>query len=139
MSAMSTACCRSTNSSEVAPFSIRLALVGGFILFAGCVAVQAATCNSVGGHFEGRRVEAVRQVIIKGRTLAISGTFNGERMSARTLSCRKLAKGVWCEAQFGPVNVAIITNGRRMMETVRSKVTNRELAGIAYVCDAAVK
>lgn len=100
--------------------------------------LRAAECKAVAGHIGEKRVVAVRHLRLIGRNLTLSGTFNGVNSPVRTLPCKPLKAGVFCEKSFGPVFVTVMTNGRRMVETL-TDASGVERAGLAYMCDQAIK
>lgn len=90
------------------------------------------------GMLNGERVSATRQASLTGNTLRLSGRMKGAAMPQRSLSCVGLAKGIWCERRFGPVSVTVMTNNRRMIETV-TDAKGREVASFAYQCDGSFR
>lgn len=95
----------------------------------------AATCRSVGGHLEGRAVKATRTVRVAGTKIVLGGTFNGKRSPSRSIPCKRIARGYFCDREFDGVIVTVMTNGSRMIETLKGATTGQEIAGISYVCD----
>lgn len=114
-------------------------LFSAALFMATTVTAGATDCKSVGGHLEGRPVTAVRHVKISGKSMFLSGTFNGVLSPRRKLNCAALHAGVYCEKAFGPVLVTVMTNGNRMTETVAALSNGAEQAGISYVCDTPMK
>jgi hypothetical protein len=109
------------------------------IIFALASPSFAAECRSVGGHLNGHRVAAVRSVKLSSATITLAGTFEGKRAPRRSLPCKVIAKGVYCDRAFDGVIVTVMTNGNRMIENVKDQVTGKEMAGIAYVCNEVMK
>jgi hypothetical protein len=99
----------------------------------------AVECRSVGGHLNGEPVTAVRQATLIGKKLRLGGVFNSVRSPSRSLSCLPLHAGILCEREFGPVVVSVMTNKKRMIETVTSLADGKEQASVAYVCNGYLK
>lgn len=100
-----------------------------------CSSALAAECHSVGGQLNGEIVKAARHVEIHPNSMTISGSLNGKPSPRQSLPCKTIAKGVYCNVQFQGVTVTVMTNGRRMIETVTDPSSQKELASFAYDCD----
>jgi hypothetical protein len=55
------------------------------------------------------------------------------------LPCKTIAKGIYCDAKFHGAIITVVTNDRRMIETVTDPVSKKEYASIAYECDRVMK
>ena len=100
----------------------------------------AVECRSLGGHLNGEPVtSATRHATLNKGKLTLTGTFNGVTSPRRILNCSPLAAGILCERVFGPVLVTVITNGKRMIETVKALETGQEQAGLSYLCNGTLK
>lgn len=113
--------------------------LAGLVLLLSTASAGAVECHSVAGMLNGQLVTATRQATLSKSTLTLSGKMSGKSMPRRALPCVALAKGVLCERTFGPVVVTVMTNGKRMIETVTDPRTKRELASFAYVCSGAFR
>jgi len=102
-------------------------------------ALGATECRSIAGQLNGKSANAVRQVEFLSNAIALSGTLNGVRSPRQSLPCKTIAKGVYCDAKFHGAIVTVMTNGRRMIETVIDPVSKREYASFAYECDRVMK
>ena len=107
--------------------------------------VLAVDCHSVGGHLNGRPISVVRQVILNGDQLSLTGWFlestgaSPVKAPLRVLSCSALHAGVLCKQEFGPVTVTVMSNGNRLVETITDRGTGKESSGIAYECDGTLQ
>ncbi len=110
----------------------------GFVLLLCPLAGQAAECVSVSGHFNGKRASMERKVTFSGKTMTLTGKFGNQQAPKRTLDCVALSAGVLCERQFGPVTVTVMTNRKRMIETVTDPA-GKEVAGFAYECEGSLR
>jgi len=102
------------------------------------VSAASVTCRSVGGYFNGQPVSAVRHAAMRRSVLTLSGTFNSKKSPARQLDCVKLYSGVMCARKFGPIGITVMTNRKKMVETVTDPNGN-EIASIAYQCNGSFK
>jgi hypothetical protein len=87
----------------------------------------------------GQRTSSVRSVVLKPGRIYLSGRIAGKAMPSRTLPCKNLAKGVLCEGTFEGVLISVMTNGKRMIESVTDPSTRKELAAFAYTCNKVMK
>jgi hypothetical protein len=118
--------------------SYRLTLTASLLMLSTALAA-AVECRSVGGQLNGEPVTAVRHATLVGKKLRLGGVFNSVRSPIRLLPCVPLKSGILCEREFGPVVVTVMTNGKRMIETVTSLADGKEQASIAYVCNGNLK
>lgn len=114
-------------------------LVSLLIFFALPSTVQSAECHSVAGMINGQRATSVRTVELKLGRIYLSGKMAGKPMPSRTLACKSLAKGVLCEGTFEGVLVSVMTNRKRMLESVTDPSTHKQLAAFAYTCNQVMK
>lgn len=120
-------------------FLSRTAPVAVFFAVALSSHARAAECLSVAGQLNGKRVAVTRSVWLKPGKITLSGSMNGVKSPRRQLPCKTLAKGVYCDGMFDGVLVSVVTNGRRMIETITDPQTGKEIASFAYKCDRAMK
>jgi hypothetical protein len=94
----------------------------------------AVECDAVAGHTHGSKIPEgiTRTVSSKGNSLVL-GPLRGE--GAVTLTCERLPNGLMCGRRLPNGTLAVMTNGSRMVETVKDQA-GKEIMGIAYVCDA---
>ena len=116
---------------------LRIMVVAGLLF--GATTAHAAECRSLGGHLNGVRAAAVRQIVVKAGKMTLSGTFNGQRSPRRTLPCRRMQVGFYCERAFDGALVTVMTRGERGIENVTDPATGAELAAMAYLCDRPIR
>jgi hypothetical protein len=122
--------------AEVMKIAIRNA-VAGLLLLVPSVAA-AVECRSVEGRWGDVPVSAVRQVEVIGGTIFVTGTFAGKVSAPRRLACVPGENGVYCEARYGPLVVAIQSEGTRLFETVVDLSIAREQVRLTYQCDGKI-
>ena len=83
--------------------------------------------------------ERRREVTQVRRQIVLDGKIGKASTPRRTLDCMPLHAGLWCEHQFGPALVTIMTNKKQMIETITDPTSGKEYASIAYVCNGAFK
>jgi hypothetical protein len=95
----------------------------------------AVDCQSAGGHIDGQPAEVVRQVVLQGDKLSLTGGF-GQPI---VLSCTALTHGLFCGGESGRLQVTVIVNGNMLLESIADPTSNRESVGLSYVCDRSVE
>ena len=91
-------------------------------------------CRSVGAHLNGEPVSIIRRVRLLEGQLHVSGTIGSEQSPERSLPCKPINTGVYCERAFGPVTITVMTKKDSMIESVTDQA-GKEQAGAAYACD----
>jgi len=95
----------------------------------------AVDCQSAGGHIDGQPATVVRQVVLQGDKLSLTGGFG----QSSVLSCTSLALGLFCRGESGPLEVTVIVNGNMLLESIADATSHREAVGLSYVCDRSVE
>jgi hypothetical protein len=113
-------------------FCVSLAACFWGILAGSCLAVD---CESAGGHIDGQPAEVVRQVVLQGDKLSLTGGFG----QSSVLSCTPLAHGLFCRGKSGQLQVTVIVNGNMLLESIADATSQRESVGLSYVCDRSVE
>ena len=119
--------------------SIKAAMLTLPIVCTASFAWGAADCRSIAGQMNGQSVVAVRRVELFATSIILSGTLDGMKSPRHSLPCKALAKGVYCDAIFKGAIVTVMTNGRRMIETVADPTSKKEYASVVYECNRVMK
>ena len=95
----------------------------------------AVDCQSAGGHIDGQPASVVRQVMLQGDQLSLTGGFN----NSSVLSCTALAPGLFCQGEIGRLQVTAIVNGSSLLESIADATSHKEWVGLSYVCDRSLE
>ncbi|MFB2549982.1 hypothetical protein [Ensifer soli] len=129
---------RSRATAGNSRFSVVLTILAAGLM-AATSSAMAAECRSIAGQLNGERVSVVRNVSLKKGRIILSGKMNGRQMPRQTLTCKTIAKGVYCDGIFQGAIVTVMTNGKRMTETASDTSGTVEAASFAYLCDRLMK
>jgi len=91
----------------------------------------AVDCQSAGGHIDGQPASVVRQVMLQGDQLSLTGGFS----HSGVLSCTPLTPGLFCKGEIGRLQVTVIVNGNKLLESIADATSHKEWVGLSYVCD----
>ena len=81
------------------------------------------------------RLTVVRQVVLQGDKLSLTGGFG----QSSVLSCTALTHGLFCRGESGRRQVTVIVNGNMLLESIADATSQRESVGLSYVCDRSVE
>jgi hypothetical protein len=102
------------------------------LLLIGASAPAAAMdCLSAGGHREGQPALNARHITFDGHDMILAGDFNDRYVVA----CQPMNPGLWCQGTAGALDVVVVLNGDRMLESIADRRTGREQIGLSYVCE----
>ena len=108
----------------------RISLAACFWMILGGSAL-GVDCQSAGGHIDGQPATVVRQAMLQGDQLSLTGGFD----YSSVLSCTPLAPGLFCKGETGGLQVTAVVNGNKLLESIADATSHKERVGLSYVYD----
>lgn len=101
------------------------------LLLIGAMPAVAMDCLSAGGHREGQPALNARHITFDGHDMILAGDFNDRYVVA----CDTMNAGLWCHGTTSALDIVVVLNGDKMLESIADRRTGREQLGLSYVCD----
>ena len=92
---------------------------------------QAVDCRATGGQREGQEAWTVRHLTLIDDQLIVVDDFQ-ERF---VLLCSSLGPGLLCRGSNGDLDIVMIANGERLLESIADSRTGREKFAHSYLCE----